>query len=106
MIKRFIPATLALAAAALIAPSFAFAQSEGGAVTRAQVKQQLVELEQAGYNPTGAQLNYPADLQAAQARVNANQASYGSSPTGTSQSGAGVVPVAATSGPNSIYRGQ
>jgi energy-converting hydrogenase Eha subunit F len=40
-------------------------------LTRAQVKQELVELEQAGYDPGGNPLDYPANLQVARERVEA-----------------------------------
>jgi hypothetical protein len=40
-------------------------------LTRAQVKQELIEMEQAGYDPGGNQLDYPANLQAARERVEA-----------------------------------
>ncbi|ABE33239.1 hypothetical protein DR64_5089 [Paraburkholderia xenovorans LB400] len=60
---------LVLAASALSAPVFAFAQSNGP-VTRAEVRSDLVKLEQAGYNPAqGNDANYPTDIQAAEAKV-------------------------------------
>src|SRR5580658_4333431 len=56
-------------AAVLAAPFTAFAQSSQP-VTRAQVRAELVQLEQAGYNPArGSDPYYPADIQAAEARV-------------------------------------
>lgn len=87
MIKAFVPALVI--ATALAAPSFAFAQSNAP-VTRAQVRAELVQLEKAGYNPSQDRVNYPQQLQAAQARVNAEdgQTAYGASTAGTSQSGA------------------
>lgn len=60
---------LVLAASALSAPVFAFAQSNGP-VTRAEVRSDLVKLEQAGYNPAeGNDANYPTDIQTAEAKV-------------------------------------
>jgi hypothetical protein len=60
-----------IVAAALSIPAVAsFAQSNQP-VTRAEVKAQLVQLEKAGYNPAGDQTQYPANIQAAQARVDA-----------------------------------
>lgn len=60
---------LALAASALSAPVFAFAQSNAP-VTRAEVRGDLVKLEQAGYNPAqGNDANYPTDILAAEAKV-------------------------------------
>jgi hypothetical protein len=78
----------------LAAPVASFAQSEQP-LTRAEVKAQLKQLEQAGYNPaTSDEANYPADIQAAEARVaaqnaaaQANTTGYGPTPTGASQTG-------------------
>ena len=57
-------------AAVLAAPVASFAQSNQP-VTRAQVRAELVQLEKAGYQPGHADPHYPADIQAAQARVDA-----------------------------------
>ncbi|MCE4540888.1 MULTISPECIES: DUF4148 domain-containing protein [unclassified Caballeronia] len=88
MFKSLVPA-LAIAAV-LAVPSFAQAR-EDGPVTRAQVRAELVQLERAGYNPTGDQTNYPADIQAAEARVNAQQgvaaSSFGGAEEDASASG-------------------
>ena len=54
--------------AVLAAPFAAFAQSNAP-LTRAQVRDELVQVEKAGYAPTSSTVNYPADIQAAQARV-------------------------------------
>jgi hypothetical protein len=73
----------ALAVGTLAAPALSFAQSNAP-VTRAEVRADLVRVEQAGYNPSsGDDVNYPADLQAAEAKVAAHsdqkmaQQSYG-----------------------------
>jgi hypothetical protein len=66
------------------APLAAMAQSEG--LTRAQVKQDLQRVEQAGYNPSERDAFYPNDIQAAEAKVNAQNA-YGASTDGSSMSG-------------------
>lgn len=77
----------------LAAPVASFAQSNGP-LTRAEVRAQLVQLEQAGYRPAaGRDPYYPADIQAAEARVaaqngNAQTSGYGSATNGSSQSGA------------------
>jgi hypothetical protein len=84
MFKFIIPA-FALAAA-LAAPAFAQA-SDNAPVTRAEVKAQLVQLERAGYNPASDQTTYPASIQAAQARVDADASSFGGSSNGASASG-------------------
>jgi hypothetical protein len=56
-------------AVALSAPVVSFAQSNQP-LTRAEVRSQLVQLEKAGYNPASADnATYPADLQAAEAKV-------------------------------------
>jgi multidrug resistance efflux pump len=97
MFKALIPAVVI--ALALAAPSFAFAQSNAP-VTRAQVRGELVQLEQAGYNPASDRTQYPANIQAAEQRVTAQdgvaQSSFGSSVSGTSASGA---PVASAANP-------
>ncbi len=56
-------------AVAIAAPVASFAQ-EAQPVTRAQVKAELKQIEAAGYRPNaGTDPYYPADIQAAQARV-------------------------------------
>ncbi len=83
-------ATAAAAAVLLASPALSFAQSSPSHVTRAQVLQELYDLESVGYNPsTGDSGNYPDDIMAAQARLDAKRlaehkaatAAYG--PTGT-----------------------
>ncbi len=80
----------AVIAALITAPLAAFAQSNQP-VTRAQVRAELVQLEKAGYNPSTANMDdYPANLQAAEARVAAQTAQtsgYGSATNGSSQAG-------------------
>ncbi|MFT4438766.1 DUF4148 domain-containing protein [Caballeronia sp. 15715] len=86
---------LALAASALSAPVLSFAQSNAP-VTRAEVRADLVRVEQAGYNPSrGGDVDYPADIQAAEAKVaaqtgqqQATQSYGGVAENGTSSSGA------------------
>ncbi|RBB35088.1 hypothetical protein DPV79_29790 [Burkholderia reimsis] len=93
----------AVALAALVAaPVVSFAQSQQP-LTRAQVRAELVQLEKAGYNPNDW-INYPENIQAAQAKIAAAQntgaqadaTGYGSNPIGTSQSGQRVLVPAAT----------
>ena len=85
-------------AAALAAPVASFAQSNQP-LTRAQVRADLIQLEKAGYNPaTADDADYPADIQAAERRVQAQNAAaqagvadssgYGPSTSGSTQSGA------------------
>jgi hypothetical protein len=54
-------------AAALVAPVASFAQSNAP-VTRAQVRAQIVQLEKAGYDPSGVPTDYPVGLMAAEAQ--------------------------------------
>ncbi|RAR52635.1 uncharacterized protein DUF4148 [Paraburkholderia unamae] len=109
-----------LLACALAAPAAAFAQtaqtaptaqSSATPVTRAQVIADLVRVEQAGYRPSASDLNYPDDIQHAEAIVAQEQA-HGAAPgstavggvamTGGSDSGA---PVMASVSDRSIYAG-
>ncbi|WP_176055717.1 DUF4148 domain-containing protein, partial [Paraburkholderia caribensis] len=62
----------AVVASVLAAPVASFAQSNQP-VTRAEVRAQLVQLEQAGYNPVASDAQYPRDIQAAEARVQQSQ---------------------------------
>ncbi|MGF6778525.1 DUF4148 domain-containing protein [Paraburkholderia sp. GAS334] len=92
LIKAVVVATV------LAAPVISFAQSNQP-VTRAEVRQQLIQLEQAGYDPARRDPQYPADIQAAEQRVNAQNTAtaqapvadtsgYGAATNGSSQSGA------------------
>lgn len=77
-----------VAASALSIPLASFAQSTAnGPVTRAQVRQDLINVEQAGYNPAAKSPYYPDDIQAAERRVNEQQG-YGGVAAGTANSGA------------------
>jgi hypothetical protein len=94
--------------AALSLPVAGHAQESGATLTRAQVRAELVQLENAGYRPGRANdPHYPADVQSAEAAV-ASQQGAGSNLNGgvggvhSGSSGAGSrviarVPV------NSIY---
>ncbi len=89
-------ACLTLAACAFAGPITGFAQTASTPITRAQVRAELLRLEEAGYNPSaGDEGNYPADIVAAEAKVAAEDAqrlaaaSAGSTAqTGSSRSGA------------------
>jgi hypothetical protein len=77
--------------ASLAASVTAFAQSNSP-VTREQVRAELVALEQAGYHVgDGDQASYPEAIQAAEARIAANQnagtSGFGGSAAGGSESG-------------------
>jgi len=77
-------------AVALVAPVASFAQSNGP-VTRAQVRAELAQLERAGYNiSAGESANYPASIQAAEAKVaaqNGAASGYGGVTNGSSDAG-------------------
>ncbi|MBP0593701.1 DUF4148 domain-containing protein [Paraburkholderia sp. LEh10] len=89
MNKMFV--CLAVAVSAFAAPALSFAQASAP-VTRADVRADLVRVEQAGYQPGRANdSDYPADIQAAEAKVAAqgdqklsNDAVGGVAQTGTS----------------------
>jgi hypothetical protein len=83
--------TLALSLA-IVAPAISCAQSTSDPVSRTQVEGQLVQLEHAGYKPSNTK--YPADIQAAEARVAGRDAmasntdtGYGGATASMSQSG-------------------
>ena len=80
-------------AAALAAPVAVFAQSNAP-VTRAQVRAELVQLEKAGYNPAAADnATYPADIQAAEAKVAAQNDGTGVGGVANGSSDTGRPPV-------------
>lgn len=101
----------AIAATILAAPIASFAQSNQQPLTRAQVKAELVQLEQNGYRPELNDPQYPHDLQVAQQRVSAEQqtltradtSGYGPQATGASQAGSRAL--VAPAADNSIYFG-
>ncbi|KDB08254.1 Protein of unknown function DUF4148 [Burkholderia sp. lig30] len=84
-------------AVVLTAPLASFAQSNQQPLTRAQVRAELVQLEKAGYNPNDW-VNYPENIQAAQAKIaaqnsgaQADTTGYGADSAAASQSGQRVV---------------
>jgi len=78
-------------AATLAAPVAVFAQSNQP-LTRAQVHEQQVQIEKAGYNPARNNPNeYPSNIQAAEARVAAQNTAVGGVAAGSSQQGSAVV---------------
>jgi opacity protein-like surface antigen len=106
-------------AALLAAPVASFAQAADTTqqpMTRAEVKNQLIQLEQAGYNPARADdATYPADIQAAEQRVQAENppvaqnsvadtSGYGPATSGTSASGS-MQPMQPVSRNQDIYFG-
>jgi hypothetical protein len=86
---------MSVIAMAIAVPSISFAQTTPQPLTRAQVRADLVRIEQAGYRPGAADNStYPADVQAAEAKVAAQenagiaQAYGGVAQSGTADSGA------------------
>lgn len=86
----------AAAAMMVAAPALSCAQAAQPPVTRAQVLQELYDLESVGYNPARGEVgNYPDDILAAQQRLTAKrvaqrkaaQAAYGSSGEPATESG-------------------
>lgn len=73
-------------------PALSFAQDH--TITRAEVRAELVQLQQAGYNAASDNNQYPTNLQAALSRIAANQqgmnAAYGGS-ANASEAGAPAV---------------
>ena len=98
-------ACIIAAALVLASPLSSFAQSTDQPVTRAQVKAELVQLENAGYRPSMNDPYYPAKIQAAEARVQTADpaaTSYGGAADGTASSSA---PAQMGVGGHSIYFG-
>jgi hypothetical protein len=100
--------SLVLAAVLAVPAVSSFAQSNEP-LTRAEVKAQLVQIEKAGYNPAANDdATYPADIQAAEAKVAAQNGSaatsYGGVANATSTSGA--TRQVATPGLKPVYFGQ
>ena len=92
---------------AFAVPLAAFAQSDA-TPTRAQVQAELQQLEQAGYHPGVEDPNYPANVQAAEARVSIESGAtgYGGVMPGSSASGArSGVPPASDEVLKQIYMG-
>jgi hypothetical protein len=102
-------------AAVLAAPALSFAQASQQPVTRADVRNELIRLEQAGYSPsTSSDPNYPADIQAAESRIQAQSpalaqtqavadtSGYGAPMSGSTQAGRMAQPVPS---PHSVYFG-
>jgi uncharacterized protein DUF4148 len=80
-------------------PLGSFAQ-DGHPLTREEVIQDLIQVEQAGYRPGwGDNTNYPGNILAAEARIAARQvdaarSGYGAPAGGAGQAGSGAAPVA------------
>jgi hypothetical protein len=93
--RRFAMKSVAIAvaaASALFLPLAASSQTDP-ALTRAQVRAELQQIEQAGYNPAQAEdAKYPSDIQAAEARISTDgPTAYGGTSSGSSTSGSRAV---------------
>lgn len=71
-----------LLVSSLISPCLSFGQQTNEPLTRAQVRQQIVEIEKAGYTPGSFDPHYPEKIQGAQARI--GMSTSGDSSQGTS----------------------
>src|SRR5690242_20634739 len=96
---------------ALALPGFALAQQTNGPVTRDQVRNDLRQIEAAGYSPAaGEDAQYPTDIQAAQARVQGSgmsgQTGMGGATSGTSQSGRPMEPMQEPAQPSTMQAPQ
>lgn len=70
-----------LLVSSLVTPCLSFGQEANEPLTRAQVRQQILELEKAGYVPGSFDPHYPEKIQDAQARVARSNGGDNSQPT-------------------------
>ena len=99
---------LTLAVSALASPALTFAQTISGQLTRAQVRADIVRVEQAGYRPGGNDNDYPVEIEAAEAKIaeqddvrRAADAVGGVAQGGSSQTGTAANAIS----PRSLYAG-
>jgi hypothetical protein len=78
-------------AAALVFPIASHAQETIPALTRAQVRTELVHIEKAGYRPGNNDPRYPDDIQAAEAKVAAAKVAAANGSPVNADSGVGGV---------------
>ncbi|MFP3606460.1 DUF4148 domain-containing protein [Paraburkholderia sp. SIMBA_053] len=74
--------SMLLVAASVSAPSASFADAPQS-ISRARVRAELAQLEGAGYDPAHPSPDYPADLQAANARIAAGHGAGAGSARGS-----------------------
>ncbi|WP_321793785.1 DUF4148 domain-containing protein [Caballeronia sp. J97] len=109
--KSFVKAVAV--AAVVVAPALSFAQADSS-LTRGQVKQDLRQVEAAGYDPSRSdQTSYPSDIQAAERKVsrqdnphNADMNSFGGASNGGSASGMRRMPRMDDDGTKPVYFGR
>ena len=96
--------TLLAALFAMAAPLASQAQTGNAPVTRAEVQNDLLRVEQAGYNPHANTQRYPADVQAAESKLSPQNAAIGNSSYGPAAAGSaasgnrGGMPIAVQTG--------
>lgn len=78
-------------ATVVMAPAVSFAQ-ENAPITRAQIRNEIVRLEKSGYSPAGSDIDYPANVQAAEARADDEEraavtTTYGGKIVGAAEAG-------------------
>lgn len=59
--------------AVTVAPALALAAQSGSGLTRAEVRAEIKQVEQAGYNPARKDIHYPQSIQQAEARIRASE---------------------------------
>ncbi|KAG0163825.1 hypothetical protein DFQ28_007936 [Apophysomyces sp. BC1034] len=101
----------ATVAASILATPLASLAQTNAPLTRAQVRAELVQLEKAGYQPGLTSPYYPNDIQAAEARLHAQDTSVGDVAAGAARSAPGATAVSSRAGGpaneiNSAYSGQ
>lgn len=101
---------LTLAVSALASPALTFAQTPSGQLTRAQVRADLIRIEQAGYRPGGGDNDYPVEIQAAEAKIagqdDARRAADADAVGGVAQASSSQTGMAANAiSPRSLYAG-
>ncbi|SAK57696.1 DUF4148 domain-containing protein [Caballeronia ptereochthonis] len=84
---------IAVVAASALSLSVAALSQTDATPTRAQVRAELQQLEQAGYDPAkGEDASYPSDIQAAEARISTHgSTAYGGVASSSSTSGSRAV---------------
>ena len=105
MAKTFIPILALVSVLAL--PTMASASSNGP-LTREQVRAELVQLHEAGYNRNHSDAHYPTHMQAVLSSVAAQQQTFsghGGVHSGSAASGAPTVASSQPGWDHSIYKG-
>ncbi|AXK68074.1 DUF4148 domain-containing protein [Burkholderia vietnamiensis] len=74
---------------AVLSPVASFAQSGNAPLTRAQVRAQLVQVENAGYFPARKEPSYPDSIQAAERRISLERTGSGVGSEPANQAGSG-----------------